>query len=72
MCWAGRCSLISQRASRPALGPTGHRGCFHGEQEAGAEADYSFPSRDEVKNEWSYPSTPPICLRGLPRDKFAL
>ena len=72
MCWAGRCSLIPQRASRPALEPTGHRGCFHEEQEAGVEADYSFPSRDEVKNEWSYPSTPRMWFRGSPRDKFAL
>jgi len=72
MCWAGRCSLMPHRESRPALEPTGHRGWFHGEQEAGVEADYSFPSRDEVKNEWSYPSTPPICLHGLRRDKFVL
>jgi len=29
------------------------------------EADHSFPSSSEVKNAWSYTSTPPRCLHGL-------
>jgi hypothetical protein len=29
------------------------------------EADYSPPSSAEVKNTWSYTSTPPICLHGV-------
>jgi hypothetical protein len=31
----------------------------------GCEADYSPPSSEEFKNEWSYSSTPPIRLHGL-------
>jgi hypothetical protein len=29
------------------------------------EADHSSPSSTEVKNEWSYKSTPPIRLHGV-------
>jgi hypothetical protein len=29
------------------------------------EADHSPPCSAEVKNEWSYTSTPPICLHGV-------
>jgi hypothetical protein len=31
----------------------------------GREADHSRPSSAEVKNVWSYTSTPPICLHGV-------
>jgi hypothetical protein len=31
----------------------------------GREADHSFPSRAEVKNAWSYTSTPPIRFHGV-------
>jgi hypothetical protein len=31
----------------------------------GREADHSPPSSAEVKNAWSYTSTPPICLHGV-------
>jgi hypothetical protein len=29
------------------------------------EADHSPPSSAEVKNVWSYTSTPPVCLHGM-------
>jgi len=31
----------------------------------GHETDHLPPSRAEVKNVWSYTSTPPICLNGM-------
>jgi hypothetical protein len=31
----------------------------------GLEADYSTPSSVEVKNAWSYTSTPPLSLHGV-------
>jgi hypothetical protein len=31
----------------------------------GREADHSPPSSAEVKNAWSYTSTPPVCLHGV-------
>jgi hypothetical protein len=34
------------------------------------EYDISIPSSADVKNEWSYTSTPPICLLGVDRDNF--
>jgi hypothetical protein len=36
-----------------------------GVKRPGREADHSPPSSAEVKNAWSYTSTPPICLRGV-------
>jgi len=35
------------------------------------EFDHLPPCSAEVKNEWSYAATPPICLHGTGRDKFA-
>jgi hypothetical protein len=32
--------------------------------------DHLPPSKTKVKNEWSYTSTPPICLQGVDRDNF--
>jgi hypothetical protein len=40
--------------------PVGTRGSF-----PGREADHSRPSSAEVKNAWSYTSTPPIRLHGV-------
>jgi hypothetical protein len=34
------------------------------------KVDHSLPSSAEVKNEWSYTSTTPICLHGANREKF--
>jgi len=36
----------------------------------GRKADRVPPSRANVKNEWSYTSTPPICLHGMHRDNI--
>jgi len=38
---------------------------FLGEEWLGHEADNSPPSSAEVKSEWNYTSTPPICLHGI-------
>ena len=45
---------------------------FSGVKRPGREADHSPPSSAEVKNEWSYASILPVCLRGLYRDDFTL
>jgi hypothetical protein len=44
---------------------------FPGVKGPGSEVNQLSPSSVEVKNEWSYTSTPPICLHGGDRDKFA-
>jgi hypothetical protein len=43
----------------PASYPMRTRGSFPGGKAAGGEADHSPPSSAEVKNAWSYTSTPP-------------
>jgi hypothetical protein len=56
---------------RTALGPTqppiqsGPVALSLGLKWPGGEADHSPPSSAEVKNAWSYTSTPPICLHGV-------
>jgi hypothetical protein len=47
--------------SRPAMGPT-QSGSFAGVKQSAREAEHSYPSTDEVKNENSYAATPRICL----------
>ena len=37
---------------------------------AGVSSDYFPPACAEVKNVWSYTSTPPICLRGVDTENF--
>jgi len=34
-----------------------------------SEADYSPPSNAQVKNAWSYTSTPPLSIHGMERIK---
>jgi hypothetical protein len=42
---------------------TGYRGVpLLDVKQLGIEADYSFPSSAEVKNEWSYTSAPPCAF----------
>jgi len=36
-----------------------------GVKQLGHEANHSLPSISEVKNAWSYTSTPPLCLHGM-------
>jgi len=57
--------------SRTALVPTQSpiqwvpRAFSLGVKGPGRETDFSSPSSAEVKNAWSYTSTPPIRLRGV-------
>jgi hypothetical protein len=44
--------------THPASSPMGTKGSFPEGKAAGREADHSPPSRAEVKNAWSYTSTP--------------
>ena len=41
-----------------------------GEKQLGHKVHHSPPSSAEDKNEWSYTSTPPVCLPGMDRDSF--
>jgi hypothetical protein len=50
----------SGSGTHPGSYPMGTRASF-----PGSEADHSPPSSVEVKNAWSYKSTPPICLHGV-------
>jgi hypothetical protein len=43
----------------------GTKGSFPGGKRPGREADHSPPSSAEVKNVWSYTSTPPVRLHGV-------
>jgi hypothetical protein len=52
-------------AAHPASYPMGTRGSFPGVKQQGCEADHSPPSSAEVRNTWSYTSTPPIHLNGM-------
>jgi len=58
-------------ASRPALGPTQPHmqwvpsALSLGVKRPGREADYSHPSSADVKNVWSYTSTPPVRVHGV-------
>jgi hypothetical protein len=59
--------FLFSTASRPALWAylvsykVGYQGSFY----VGGEAERSHPSGTEVKNVWSYTSTPPIRLHGV-------
>jgi hypothetical protein len=44
--------------AHPSSYPMGNRGSFRGVKRPGREADHSPPSSAEVKNAWSYTSTP--------------
>ena len=46
------------------------RSVVPGVKRQGREVDHSPPFGTEVKNEWSYTSTPPVCLHGVDRDNF--
>jgi hypothetical protein len=63
--------FLFTNASRTALGPTQPPiqwvpwTLSLGVKRPGLEADHSLPSSAEVKNDWSYTSTPPIRLHGV-------
>jgi len=48
----------------------GYRESFPGGKAAGHEVDHLTPSTDEVKNEWNYTSSPPVCLHVVDRNNF--
>jgi hypothetical protein len=48
----------------------GYQGTFLGVKGPERELHHSHPCTDEVKNEWSYTSTPPVRLHGVDRDKY--
>jgi hypothetical protein len=50
--------------ARPASYPMGTSGSFLEVKRPGREADH-FHLVPRSKNEWSYTSTPPICLYGM-------
>jgi hypothetical protein len=72
---AGAVMLLFATASRPALWSTQPRiqcvpwALFSGVKRMGREADHSPISSDEIKNDWTYISTPSIRLHGLLRNK---
>ena len=43
---------------------------FQKAKQSGRDVCYLPPPTVEVKNEWSYTSTPPICLNGVDRGNF--
>jgi hypothetical protein len=52
--------------THPVFFPMGAGGSFPGGvKRPGREADHSPPSSAEVKNAWSYTSTPPIRIHGV-------
>jgi hypothetical protein len=69
--WWGLGIFLFITISRMALGPTQPpiqwvSGALSlGVKRPGREADHSPPSSAEVKNVWSYTSTPPIRLHGM-------
>jgi hypothetical protein len=48
----------------------GYRGSFLGLQWPGGEVNPTPPSSAKVKHEWSYTSSPPMCLYGVDRENF--
>jgi len=45
---------------------------FPGGKAQGHDADQSPLSSDEVKNDWSFATTPPMCLHGVDDDSFTV
>jgi hypothetical protein len=56
---------IQGSGAHPASYPVSDGGSFLGVKRPESGADYSPPSSAEVKNAWSYTSTPPIRLHGV-------
>ena len=61
--------FLFSKTSIPSLGsskPSIQRvpGFFPGAKRPGSDGNPSTPSCAEIKNEWSYTSTPPICFHG--------
>ena len=63
--------LPNRPFGQPSVLFNGCRDYFLGVQWPEREVDPLTPTV-EVKNEWSYTSTPPICLRGVHREYFTI
>jgi hypothetical protein len=66
----GKRFVCSPKRADRLLGPlslllNGYRGSVPRVKWPGSEVYHSLPSSAEVKNEWSYTSTPPTCLHGV-------
>jgi hypothetical protein len=83
--WAGKCGAqllggskncsllqVVQTCSgaHPASCSLGTGVLFIGINQSWHEADHSPPSSSEVKNEWSYTGTSPLCIYGIHRENF--
>jgi hypothetical protein len=71
----GQENFLFSKTSKSAPGPTQLpiqwvRWCFPGGKAAGHEVNYSPPYSSEVKNDWNYTSSPPICLHGVNMEKL--
>jgi len=64
------------KTSKPALGPTqppvskGNRILVPVAKWQVCEVNYLSPFRAAIYSEWSYISTPPVCLNGVGREVF--
>jgi len=65
-------SLIPNVQADPVAHPSLLLITYPGVKLLRSEADHSSPSVVEVKNEWSYTTTPPTYLRGVYRGNFKL
>jgi hypothetical protein len=70
--WARDFSLLEnvQTCSRASLLFSGYWSSFPAVKQPGHEANYSPPSRTEVKSEWNYISPPSACLHGMDRENL--
>ena len=69
--------FISFKCSDRLLGRTAlifnkYRVYFQGIKRVGYDVDHSPPPSVKVKNEWSYNSTPPVCIHAVDRDRLTL
>jgi hypothetical protein len=74
--WWEQENCLLLKTSRPTVGSTGllfngKRGCLQGVNRAEREVNHSPSSIAEIKNEWSYTSTAPICFHDVDRGNFA-
>jgi hypothetical protein len=66
-------SLLQKESQHRLLGLPGflfcvYRGSFPGVKRPGSEVNHSPSSSADIKNEWSYTSTPPLCVHGMDKD----
>jgi len=52
------------------MGISGYQSSFSGVKRPQPQIDHKPPSSAEMKNEWSYTFSPPICLHGIIKDNL--